>query len=92
MTEPQAAADSMNTGTRGAACNDLLEGSCYHTTSYIFHICGCVHMPQMVLANIAMLAENGQVLLDSKLPEEFLVAVPMRLSEVGGMPVWGEGQ
>ena len=38
---------------------------------------------QMVLANIAMLAENGQVLLDSKLPEEFLVAVPMRLSEVG---------
>ena len=43
-----------------------------------------VHM-QMVLANIAMLAENGQVLLDSKLPEEFLVAVPMRLSEVGGL-------
>mmetsp|Transcript_17278 Transcript_17278/g.51933 ORF Transcript_17278/g.51933 Transcript_17278/m.51933 type:complete len:112 (+) Transcript_17278:1430-1765(+) len=36
---------------------------------------------QTVLANIAMLAENGQVLLDSKLPEEFLVPVPMRLSK-----------
>ena len=37
---------------------------------------------QVVLSNIAMLAENGQCLLDSKLPEEFLVPVPMRLSEV----------
>ena len=29
---------------------------------------------------MALLAENGQILLDSKLPEEFLVPVPMRLS------------
>ncbi|GAX73803.1 hypothetical protein CEUSTIGMA_g1254.t1 [Chlamydomonas eustigma] len=36
---------------------------------------------QAVLSNIAMLAENGQVLLEGKLPEEFLVAVPMRLSQ-----------
>jgi len=34
-----------------------------------------------VLSNIAMLAENGQALLDNKLPEEFLVEVPMRLTQ-----------
>ncbi len=37
---------------------------------------------QVVLSNIAMLAENGQVLLEGKLPEEFLVMVPMRLNKV----------
>jgi hypothetical protein len=36
---------------------------------------------QSALANIAMLAENGQVLLVAKLPEEFLVPVPMRLTK-----------
>ena len=36
---------------------------------------------QSILSNIAMLKENGQVLLDSKLPSEFLVAVPLKLSE-----------
>ena len=41
---------------------------------------------QVVLSNIAMLAENGQCLLDGKLPEEFLVTVPMRLSEVSQSP------
>lgn len=41
-----------------------------------------LHHWQVVLSNIAMLAENGQCLLDSKLPEEFLIPVPMRLSEV----------
>mmetsp|Transcript_37614 Transcript_37614/g.94986 ORF Transcript_37614/g.94986 Transcript_37614/m.94986 type:complete len:633 (-) Transcript_37614:222-2120(-) len=35
---------------------------------------------QVVLSNIAMLAENGQLLLDAKLPEEFLVALPLRLN------------
>jgi hypothetical protein len=34
---------------------------------------------QSALANIAMLAENGLVLLEAKLPEEFLV--PMRLTK-----------
>ena len=36
---------------------------------------------QCILSNIAMLKENGQVLLDAKLPSEFLVAVPLKLSE-----------
>ncbi len=35
---------------------------------------------QVVISNLALLAENGQLLLDGKLPEEFLVPVPMRLS------------
>lgn len=36
---------------------------------------------QVVLSNVAMLAENGQAMLDSKIPEEFLVTVPMRLTQ-----------
>lgn len=31
--------------------------------------------PQIVLTNVAMLAENGQLLLEARLPEEFLVPV-----------------
>lgn len=36
---------------------------------------------QCILSNIAMLKENGQILLDSKLPPEFLVSVPLKLSD-----------
>ncbi|MEW5302080.1 MAG: hypothetical protein WDW36_004890 [Sanguina aurantia] len=35
---------------------------------------------QVVLTNLALLAENGQMLMDAGLPEEFLVQVPMRLT------------
>jgi hypothetical protein len=35
----------------------------------------------VVLSNVALLAENGQLLLDAKLPEEFLVPHPMRLTQ-----------
>lgn len=38
--------------------------------------------PQVVLSNIAMIAENGTVLFECKLPEEFLLAKTMRLSPV----------
>jgi hypothetical protein len=37
-------------------------------------------LPQVILSNLALLAENGQLLLDASLPEEFLVPRPMRLT------------
>ncbi|PNW70307.1 hypothetical protein CHLRE_17g714400v5 [Chlamydomonas reinhardtii] len=35
---------------------------------------------QNILLNVAVLAENGRQLLDAKMPEEFLVSNPMRLT------------
>ncbi|KAG2450611.1 hypothetical protein HYH02_004451 [Chlamydomonas schloesseri] len=35
---------------------------------------------QNILVNVAVLAENGRKLLDAKMPEEFLVTNPMRLT------------
>ncbi|KAG1660126.1 hypothetical protein FOA52_003786 [Chlamydomonas sp. UWO 241] len=37
---------------------------------------------QSAIANITMLAKNGLVLLEARLPEEFLVLVPMRLTKM----------
>jgi len=37
---------------------------------------------QVILANIASVAECGQMLFEAKLPETFLVAVPVRLTPV----------
>jgi len=40
----------------------------------------CIVHSQVVLANVSTVAECGQMLLEAKVPEPFLVTVPVKLT------------